>query len=144
MLKKILVPVDGSDSSWKALEYAQTLAEKFNGEILVMTVAQIYYSAALVAMPLDNVFTAQEDNISLNSNMIINKAKERIKDFKGKVDFKIVKGHPSEKILAVTKAEQADTIVIGSRGLSGIAEFFLGSVSSKVAEHAKIPVIIVK
>ncbi len=144
MLKKILIPVDGSESSWKALEYAKNLAEKFGGHITVLTVAQIYYSAALVAMPLDNVFTSQEDDISLNSNMVITNAKEKMKDFTGSVSFKVEKGHPSEKILSVAKNEQADTIVIGSRGLSGIAEFFLGSVSAKVSEHSKVPVIIVK
>ena len=53
-------------------------------------------------------------------------------------------GHPSERIIALSKKVQADAIVIGSRGLSGIAEFFLGSVSSKVSQYAAVPVLIVK
>lgn len=53
-------------------------------------------------------------------------------------------GHPSERILAAAKEAAADAIVLGSRGLSGIAEFFLGSVSSKIAQYATIPVLIVK
>ena len=40
MFKKILVPVDGSESAWRALEQASVLAEKFEGELLVMTVIQ--------------------------------------------------------------------------------------------------------
>ena len=53
-------------------------------------------------------------------------------------------GHPSERILAVSKSKDADAIVLGSRGLSGIAEFFLGSVSSKISQYADVPVLIVK
>lgn len=146
MFKKILVPVDGSNSSWKALEYAKELADKFGGNLTVLTVAQVYRSATLVAMPLDNVFNAQDDGITESSKLVIDAAKEKVAGFSGKVEFLLEKGHPSEKILSIAKNENSgyDAIVIGSRGLSGIAEFFLGSVSAKVAEHSKIPVVIVK
>jgi nucleotide-binding universal stress UspA family protein len=60
------------------------------------------------------------------------------------VVYSIEVGHPSERIIAFTKKEECDAIVLGSRGLSGIAEFFLGSVSSKVAQYAGVPVLIVK
>lgn len=144
MFKKILVPVDGSESSFKALTYAKEICEKFDGKLIVMTVAQIYYSATLVAMPLDNIFTAQDDSITQNSQAVIDSVKEKMADFKLPVSYRLEKGHPSEKILQIAKAEKVDVIVIGSRGLSGVAEFFLGSVSGKVAEHSKVPVVIVK
>ena len=54
MFKKILVPVDGSESAWRALEQAAILAGKFEGELLVMTVIQPYNNAALLAVPLDS------------------------------------------------------------------------------------------
>ena len=47
-------------------------------------------------------------------------------------------GHPSRRILAVCEDKQCDAIVIGCRGLSGIEEFFLGSVSGKVLEYSKV------
>ena len=146
MFKNILVPVDGSNSSWKALAYAKELAEKFEGKMTVLTVAQVYRSATLVAMPLDNVFNAQDDGITESSRLVIESAKEKLADFTGSVEYLLEKGHPSEKILSIAKKENCgyDAIIIGSRGLSGIAEFFLGSVSAKIAEHAKIPVVIVK
>ena len=71
-------------------------------------------------------------------------AKEKTAGFKGKLDFVLEVGHPSERIIALAKKNGSDSIVIGSRGLSGIAEFFLGSVSSKVSQYATIPVLIVK
>lgn len=146
MFKKILVPIDGSNSSWKALIYARELAEKFEGKLTVLTVAQVYRSATLVAMPLDNVFNAQDDGITESSKLVLESAKEKLADFQGSVEYLLEKGHPSEKILSIAKNENSgfDSIIIGSRGLSGIAEFFLGSVSAKVAEHSKVPVVIVK
>lgn len=53
-------------------------------------------------------------------------------------------GNPAKLILSKAKKEKCDAIVMGSRGLSGIAEFFLGSVSTKVAQYSSIPVFIVK
>ena len=69
-------------------------------------------------------------------------AKKRLKDFAGNVSYKLKAGNPAQTILDQAEAEKCDTI--GSRGISGIKEFFLGSVSSKVAEYAKIPVFIIK
>ena len=53
-------------------------------------------------------------------------------------------GHPAEVIIDVAKQEQADLIVVGSRGLTGIKRYLLGSVSSKVSEHAPCSVMIVR
>lgn len=54
----------------------------------------------------------------------------------------LVKKTSVTKLIALAKKNGSDSIVIGSRGLSGIAEFFLGSVSSKVSQYATIPVLI--
>jgi len=53
-------------------------------------------------------------------------------------------GHPAERILALAKDDHYDLIVIGSRGLSGISEFLLGSISTTVSQYSTIPVMIVK
>lgn len=144
MFKKILIPVDGSEASWEALEYAKQIAEKFSSDLFIVNVVQPYYSASLVAMPLDNVFAGQNDNALQNGEMVLQIAKEKMAGFSGDYECRLEKGHPSERILAISLENKCDSIVIGSRGLSGVAEFFLGSVSSKVSEHSKVPVVIVK
>jgi nucleotide-binding universal stress UspA family protein len=53
-------------------------------------------------------------------------------------------GHPAEVIIEVANEVQADLIVVGSRGLTGIKRYLLGSVSSKVSEHASRSVMIVR
>jgi len=145
MFKKILVPIDGSETSWRALEEAIVLAEKFDGELNIVNVIQPYNNAALLAVPLDQA-TITQGNTELEKigDKVLSMAKEKTAGFKGKLDFVLEVGHPSERIIALAKKNGSDSIVIGSRGLSGIAEFFLGSVSSKVSQYATIPVLIVK
>lgn len=147
MFKKILVPVDGSESAWRALEQAAILAGEFEGELLVMTVIQPYNNAALLAVPLDhNIISKSNADLEEVGKNVLALAEEKVKEagFAGKASYEIELGHPSERILAIAKAKQADAIVLGSRGLSGIAEFFLGSVSSKISQYSNIPVLIVK
>ena len=147
MFKKILVPVDGSESAWRALDQGLVLADKFGGEITVLTVIQPYNNAALLAVPLDhNIISQSNNDLKQVGDEVLHRAEERVKAAKydGKVSYEMEVGHPSERILAAAKENDADAIVLGSRGLSGIAEFCLGSVSSKIAQYATIPVLIVK
>ena len=57
MFKKILVPVDGSETAWRALNNALEIGKKFESEILVVNVIQPYNNAALLAVPLDHAGT---------------------------------------------------------------------------------------
>lgn len=145
MFKNILVPVDGSEGSWRALNSAVALGEKFDSELTVVNVIQPYNNAALLAVPLDNA-TITQGNSELEKvgDRVLEMAQERLANYPGKVEYCLEVGHPSERILALAKKSKCDAIVLGSRGLSGIAEFFLGSVSSKVSQYATVPVLIVK
>lgn len=145
MFKKILVPVDGSEGSWRALEHAIALGEKFESEIDVINVIQPYNNVALLAVPLDQS-TYRQNNSEMEKigDKVLEMAEEKMANYPHKVEYSIELGHPSERIIAFAKNAQCDAIVLGSRGLSGIAEFFLGSVSSKVAQYAGVPVLIVK
>ncbi len=145
MFKNILIPVDGSEGSWRALTNAIEIGSKFDSQLTVVNVIQPYNNAALLAVPLDNA-TITQGNSELEKvgDRVLEMAQERLSEYKGKVEYCLEVGHPSERIIALSKKSNCDAIVIGSRGLSGIAEFFLGSVSSKVAQYAGVPVLIVK
>ena len=145
MFKKTLVPVDGSETSWRALSQSIALGEKFDGELIVVNVIQPYNNAALLAVPLDDA-TINQSNSELEKigDQVLNMAKEKLAGFKNHVSYELEVGHPSERIVALAKKDGCDSVVIGSRGLSSIAEFFLGSVSAKVSQYATVPVLIVK
>jgi nucleotide-binding universal stress UspA family protein len=145
MFKKILVPVDGSKTSWKALETAQSLAEKYDGTLVVITVMVPYGAGSLLQMSLDQTLLDQNNAAMKKAGFAtLELAKEKLSSYKGEVEYVEETGNPAELILDTCKDKGCDTVVIGSRGLSGVEEFLLGSVSSKVSQYAKVPVVVVK
>ena len=147
MFQKILVPVDGSDTAWKALKTAAALASRFQGEIRVFTVMEPYNSLSLVQITLDqNLMDRSNREMKKASLAVLDTAKEKLTEygFHGKVSYEDGEGNPAELILEKSREDGCDSVVIGSRGLSGITEFLLGSVSSKVSQYAEVPVFVVK
>lgn len=142
MFKKILVPIDGSDSAWRALTTAKELVDKFEGSLVIVTVTQPINSLKLIV----DKHEADRSTVELTavSEQILTLAKMKLTGCTKAVSYVIKAGHPAECIEDAAKENNCDCIVIGRRGLSGVAEFFLGSVSASVSQHAEIPVVIVK
>jgi nucleotide-binding universal stress UspA family protein len=61
-----------------------------------------------------------------------------------KASTRLVEGRPADKLVETAEKEDVDLLVVGNRGLGGIKEFLLGSVSDRVADEAPCPVLIVK
>ena len=138
MFKKILVPVDGSQTSWKALDTARSLAEKYDGRLLVITVMIPYGSGSFLQMSLDQTLIDQNNAAMKKAGFAtLDMAKDKLGSYAGDVEYLEETGNPAELILDACKEKGCDTIVIGSRGLSGVEEFLLGSVSSKVSSMPK-------
>ena len=147
MFQKILVPVDGSNTAWKALRTAAALGEKFQGEILVLTVMEPYDAISNMSMNLDRtVLEKTLETMKKASFKVLDTAKDKLKEygFSGKAEFMEKDGNAAELIMKLARKSSVDSIVMGSRGLSGIEEFLLGSVSSKVTQYAEVPVFVVK
>ncbi len=145
MFEKILAPVDGSKTSFKALNVARSLAEKYGSELIVLTVMVPYGSLNLLQLSLDQTLIDQNDQAMKKAGYAtLDKAREEMAGYTGAVEYAEESGNPAEVILHVAKERKCDTIVIGSRGLSGVEEFLLGSVSSKVSQYAEVPVVVVK
>ncbi len=146
MYKKILVPVDGSDSAFKALKTAGKLAALGGGSVILLhvsiidTVEQVgFFGLGYAAMPA----VGRE-----NRKEMAQKALDELKEAAGKnlptgvkwtafVDF----GHPGELIVDYSNSKKADLIVMGSRGLGLAKEILLGSVSHYVLQHSAVPVL---
>lgn len=141
-MKKILVAVDGSEESNKALARAKEIAEGLNSEVVLLRVqrlAEILHSNAEMEELKKSIERSPlRRDFEKKSMEILDKAEAALEIKKVKKIFKW--GHPVEEILKVAEEEKADMIVLGSRGRRrGI---LLGSVSREVAERAKIPVLI--
>ena len=148
MIKKILVPIDGSKSADHALDFALDLAGKYSAEVMVTTVFD-EPALSLVARGMLYAPVSTENYLKMLRDFhekILLEALNKAKKFspKLKVSIKLLQGRPADKIVETAKEGVFDLIVVGSRGLGGIKEFFLGSVSDRVADEASCPVLIVK
>ncbi len=144
-MKKIFVAIDGSEHAWKALDYAAELAKGMNCTLFVYTALKPSDSGALLAMydMVDPLLATEVSGLDDLGDKLLAQAKDRL-DASIEAEYKYEVGYPPEMILAAAEKSGADTIVMGSRGLSGIKELLLGSVSNHVVHYAKVPVVIVK
>jgi nucleotide-binding universal stress UspA family protein len=137
----IIVGIDGSHHSQRALEVAIAEAILRQVPLTVLTVHQVVagYSGHGVAYPGDAALAdkarqaAQEEVDSVLANLGDSRPPS--------VTVQGVSGLPAEAIL--NAAKDADLIVVGARGAGGFSRLLVGSVSSQVAHHAHIPVLIV-
>ncbi len=138
----IVAAYDGSEKAGLALKQAVQLAEKTPGAKL--TVAFVQYRP-VYAVEGFGVVTPPgfEDRINEYEQTVLKKAEDMIRDLPYK-EVKVYTGSPAAAILECAEENNADLIVIGSRGLGTFKEMMLGSVSHYVAQHARVPVLIVK
>lgn len=139
---RIAVPFDDSDLSKKALETAIMLAKQDSRiELDVITVVNIPSNIAYYGVYSDD--RVREGYLSAAKEML-NQVEEKLKDLPNKTRTFILEGSPAHTIIDFIKQNDSDLVVMGSRGLSGIQELFLGSVSHYVTQKSTCPVFIVK
>ncbi len=139
-IKKILIPIDGSEPSKKGLEMGIKIAESANAEITILEVIEEFG-------PLPGYYEAPPPNIE-RIKWIAQQRFEKIHPIleKTKVKWKrkVEEGYPAEMIIKTAEEGNYDLIVIGSRGMGFFGRFLLGSVSDRVVHHAPCSVLVVK
>lgn len=143
LFQKILAAYDGSKAANKALDKAIELCKttpEAQLEVLhVYDFPRFYVAEGFVPVPA----SMNKDFYEL-AERTVEEAKKRVVAAGLEPKVEMVQGAPAETILEYAQKSGADLIVIGSRGLGGIREFVLGSVSHNVVQHARIPVLVVK
>ena len=137
-IKNILVPIDGSKNSFKALRKAIYLAKKCDASITALYVLRVAYGSPNL------IYVPQTQNELKKVEKFLNTAKNQVT--KDSVSFKkkILFGHEAKKIMDFAQKQRFDLIVMGARGRGVIKQMFLGSVSNTVVHNSKIPVLIIK
>ena len=138
-MKKILVAHDGSKASEKAVKEACGLARKVKASLTVISVIPELYLTELVEMDRMRIL----DALSADAKRTLDRIKAKTEGI-ASLQTVIKYGNPAEEILAAAKKMKADLIVTGSHGRHGAQKFFLGSVSSKIVDHAPCSVLVVK
>lgn len=139
---KIVIGLDGSAGSIHALQWAIDMAKRLGGEIVAVHVdnPQIYVPAPMGILPPAETLQQRSDLAeAFASEWCLPLRKAGIR-FRATLE----EGTPIGAVLIeVAIREGAEMIVVGTRGLTVVTEFLLGSVSHQVAHHSPIPVVIV-
>jgi nucleotide-binding universal stress UspA family protein len=142
-LRSILVPVDFSPCSDKALDYAVAFSKQFGaGLVLLHVVEPMVYPENYLAVP-----TVNEDiNASLTkaAEEKLGIQRERIGVDDSKVEGMTRLGRPYVEIVEAAKAAGADLIILGTHGHTGLKHVLLGSTAERVVRHAPCPVLTVR
>ena len=137
-IARILVPLDGSKTSFNGLDTALYLARQCGAIITGLHVVSIY------PQHLGDLVTPLKTKLVKDAEKFMEQAK--VKSAQNGIMFKhkIIYGEPKSDITNFAKQNKFDLVVVGSRGLGGIKEAFLGSVSNAIVHKSHVPVLVVK
>lgn len=142
MYSKILVAYDGSDLGKKALDFAVQMASvKESAEVVVVHVSNIPIYTYEVMGSNDLIEAINQYGQELLDEAVSNISEGMNPD---RIHALLLTGRPANEILNIAKEQKANLIVMGNRGLGGLKEFFLGSVSYEVVQRSEIPVMVIK
>ena len=153
MFKKILVAYDGSDQSKHAIDYAADMANSSASTLVILTVVPkvtlpVFPDEGFGTLPVSSTqdWADYQDKMSASYKKSQEDAVKDLKDHYPKlaVGAILLEGRPSSTIVEQAEKNQADLIVIGSRGLGGISGWILGSTSRRVVESCTKPVLVIK
>jgi len=151
MLTKILVPYDGSSYASKALTRAIELAHNLDSEIFLISVVNTGYISPpgllgiLKSKKEKETVKKLSKSMKLNAEKMLKNAVKKCNSRGISASYRIEEGEIVGKILDLANSKKITLIVIGSHGLQGISKLkTLGSVSRRISESAKCPVLIVR
>jgi nucleotide-binding universal stress UspA family protein len=136
-----LVPVDFSDSSARALRHAAQRAAESDGSLIIVHVVPADYGWLGIG---------RDESRGLDRSLQ-RQAAERLRTFanenvshKVAADLEVRLGQPAEEIIAAARESKCDSIVLSTRGLTGLDRYLIGSVADRVARLAPCPVVLVR
>lgn len=139
-LKRILVPVDFSGPSIKAVPYALAFAKQFKAQlVLVHIVEQVVYPGDWMIPPFPTGDFASESREQLMA-----KLRSICADTAGKVTPIVRFGRAWQEIIVVAREQKCDMIIMATHGYTGLRHVLLGSVAEKIVRHAPCPVLTVR
>ena len=143
--KHILIPVDDSPISYAAVEHAEKLAKAFGSKVTVMSVIALDPFTGVDFYKIAPAVTQYILEAEKNAEGRLKDIQDTLTHHGLSVDTKIIREMPTATgILNVADEINADLIVMGSHGRTGIKKFILGSVAQKVLTICPIPVLIIK
>lgn len=136
--KKIIIALDDSPASEKIAREGFKMAQQLNAEIALVSVVDTVFLMTEGGITPKEMADSIKNDFKKSQQLLIDKI------FKSnKVLTFLEEGKPYEMILKITNEWQADLIIIGTHGRTGLTHLIMGSVAEHVVRHSKIPVLIV-
>ncbi|MGC2352965.1 MAG: universal stress protein [Candidatus Udaeobacter sp.] len=139
--RRILVPVDFSDSSARALRHAAKRAAESGGSLIIVHVVPADYGWLGIG----------RDELRDLDRSLQRQAADRLRTFADEnvsdelaPELEVRVGQPAEQILAAARESQCDSIMLSTRGLTGLDRYLIGSVADRVARLAPCPVVLLR
>jgi len=141
MFKSVLVAVDGSDHSKRAVACAASIAGKFDAQLIVMHVMKHIGSDRVPKSlkhlaRIEHIEVSEADILQSTADGITTEARD-LAETNGAIDIETIveTGDPADRIVEYCNARNVDLVVMGRRGLGDVASLLLGSVSHKLAQR---------
>ena len=138
-LRKILVPVDGSDYSMRAAAYAAEIAKIVDGQVMLMHCHKSF--PVVLGEPY---FQNAINKIMKQAEELLEPFRKILQDAGADYSERILEGPPAKTICQAAEIEKADMIVMGSRGRNDLEGLLLGSCTHRVLKTAPCPVLVIR
>ena len=154
MIERILVPMDGSRKSVKALEYATELARCFNANILILRVVTLSMLEIAWGTPSSGGPVIKQDFLK-HADRHDRKTMSRVRQYlRGKVktvsgqgiesSFSVMIGDPADSIKQCCKDEKIDLVVMNANNRGWLKRTIMGSVTDEVLRSSTVPVLVLR
>ncbi|MGM0945425.1 MAG: universal stress protein [Bacteroidota bacterium] len=133
---KILIPLDFSENSEKALQFALNLNKDQNHQLILVHVVEIIYDfASQAAMALDSMYK--------DSEKMMKELQSKYSTDQIKIKTHVKDGTPSITLAKLAEEEDVDMIVMGTKGASGMRKVIVGSTAANLIKESSVPVLLV-
>jgi len=140
--KRILFPVDLSESSEKIIPYIQTVAEKFESKIHILFAARVFEYFTSIYVPHPSINKFEKEIIEGAEKRLYEFVDEHFSEFPNTKTV-VVAGDASEEIIHYIEDQHIDLVIMGTHGRKGMDKIIFGSVAERVVKISPVPVMVV-
>jgi nucleotide-binding universal stress UspA family protein len=140
--KKILFPVDLSESSAEIIPFVTTMARTFQSDLHLLFVARVFKYYDTIYVPPVSIVEFEEKVVKGGKKRLDEFVEEHLKECCVSI-AKVVPGDPAEEIVRYVDAEGIDLVIMGTHGRKGLDRILFGSVAAHVVTRSSVPVMTV-
>lgn len=145
--EKILVPLDGSDLSEKALAHAALMAAQFGSKLVLLRVVpevRILFELTSSGVPEAHSSNSMQEALLDDASAYLDQHVADLQRQHIQAEALVDIGDPADQIIETAASQNADLVIINTHGRSGVARWTYGSVANKVLQGAPCPVMLVR